>query len=126
MQRMISLDIFWRMKSVMQWISIPEKFLTIGTIVNIMLMCLQCCIGEAKAVTRSWKKCYEIAENALTKLKDPVPEGIDRKIYVTENYARLTQDHMGYAYILFSQIVEIMEDKSLPDFKTYMKEKYFK
>lgn len=89
---------------------------------NVFAMLYWRCKGRDKEL----QKCYEIAKNALTKLKDPVQAGTDRKKFVTENYAKLTQDHMGYAYILFSQIVEIMEDKSLPDFKTYMKEKYFK
>jgi|SRR6218665_549028 len=70
------------------------------------------------------QQCYEMAKKVLSKLKNPVPENADARKYVTEHYNELLQDPYKYGYIQFSQIVKVMEDKSLPDFDAYVK-KYF-
>jgi len=80
---------------------------------------------RSKGRQKELQQCYEIAKKALLKLKNPIPENADAKVYMTEHYNELLQDPYKYAYIQFSQIVTVLEDKSLPDFETYVK-KYFK
>ena len=67
------------------------------------------------------QQCYTMAKKALANLKDPIPENVDRKKYFTENYSAFLSQPEKYGYIQFSQIVEIFEDKTLPDFDTYIK-----
>lgn len=71
------------------------------------------------------QQCYEFAKQAFKKLKNPVPENTDANKYINEHYWDLVNDPYKYAYIQFSQIIEILENKSLPDFQEYIK-KYFK
>lgn len=77
-----------------------------------------------------WKKrgksiemleCYKMAKELVSKLKNPIPENEDRKKYFTEHYEEMSQNADQYAYMLFSQIVNIFEDKNLPDFDVYIK-----
>lgn len=70
------------------------------------------------------QQCYELAIKVLPKLHNPVPENTDAHKYITENYWDLVNDPFKYGYIQLSQIVEIMDNKTLPDFETYIK-KYF-
>ena len=74
-------------------------------------------VGKEKEL----QQCYEMAKKIVSKLKDPIPENVDAKQYITEHYDELMQDPYKYGYIQFSQIVSILEDKSLPDFTTYVK-----
>lgn len=67
------------------------------------------------------KKCYDYAKKMLTTLKNPVPENEDFKKYVTQHYNELASDPYKYGYIQFSQFVEIYENKTMPDFDTYIK-----
>jgi hypothetical protein len=67
------------------------------------------------------KKCYDYAKKMLTTLKNPVPENEDFKKYVTQHYKELASDPYKYGYIQFSQFVEIYENKTMPDFDTYIK-----
>lgn len=79
---------------------------------------------RSKGKEKELQQCYEMAKNVLAKLKNPIPENVDAKKYITEHYDELLQDPFKYGYIQFSQIVKIFEDKSLPDLDTYIK-KYF-
>lgn len=66
--------------------------------------------------------CEKIARTVLSKLKNPIPVDQDMKKYFTEHYEEMAQNADQYAYILFKQIVDIFNDKSLPDFTTHMKQ----
>jgi len=79
---------------------------------------------RSKGKQKELQQCYELAKSVLKQLKSPIPENVDPKKYITEHYNELLQDPYKYGYIQFSQIVKVMEDKSLPDFDTYIK-KYF-
>lgn len=76
---------------------------------------------RSKGKEKELQQCYEMAKKVLTKLKNPIPENVDAKKYMTEHYDELLRDPYKYGYIQFSQIVDILEDKSLPDFDTYIK-----
>lgn len=80
---------------------------------------------RSKGKQKELQECYDIAKEALKKLTNPVPENTDANQYITEHYWDLVEDPFKYGYIQFSQIIKIMEDKSLPDFDTYVK-KYTK
>lgn len=80
---------------------------------------------RSKGKQKELQQCYEMAKMVLSKVKNPIPENVDEKKYITEHYDELLKDPYKYAFIQFLQIVKIMEDKSLPDFDTYIK-KYFK
>ena len=80
---------------------------------------------RSKGKQKELRQCYEMAKRVLTKVKNPIPENVDAKKYITEHYVELLKDPNKYAFIQFSQIVKIFEDKSLPDFNIYIK-KYFK
>ena len=71
--------------------------------------------------SKSLSKCYDYAKEMLKKLKNPVPNGEDYKLYMTKYYDELSSDPYKYGYIQFTQFVEIYENKSLPDFLTYVK-----
>lgn len=79
---------------------------------------------RSKGKQKELQECYEIAKTVLTKLKNPVPENVDEKEYITEHYDELTKDPYKYGYIQFSQIIKILETKSLQSFDEYIK-KYF-
>lgn len=79
---------------------------------------------RSKGKQKELQQCYQMAKMVLAKLKNPIPENIDAKKYITEHYEELLKDPYKYAFIQFSQIVKIFDDKSLPDFDTYIK-RYF-
>lgn len=79
---------------------------------------------RSKGRDKELQQCNEMAIKILTKLQNPIPENVDGKKYITAHYDELLKDPYKYAFIQFSQIVKILDDKSLPDFDTYIK-KYF-
>lgn len=80
---------------------------------------------RSKDRQKELQQCLVMAKKALNKLQNPVPENEDMKTYVTQHYNELVQDPFKYGFIQFSQIAQILEDTTLPDFKTYVK-RYFK
>jgi len=77
-----------------------------------------------------WKKigkktellqCYELAKTIFAKLPNPVPEGMAKEDYFTQNYEQAASNPYVYAYMQFGQFIAIFEDKSLPSFDDYMK-----
>lgn len=66
------------------------------------------------------EQCYTYAKSILNHLKNPVPKNEDFKKYVTEHYDELSSDPYQYGYIQFSQIIEIYENRELPNLKTYL------
>lgn len=76
---------------------------------------------RATEQNKNLAKCYSYAKQMLKALKNPVPENENPKEYMTQHYSKLASDPYQYGYIQFSQFVEIYEDKSLPDFDTYIK-----
>lgn len=79
---------------------------------------------RSKGKDKELQQCNEMAKKILTKLKNPIPENVDAKKYITEHYDELLKDPYKYAFVQFSQIVKILDDRSLPDFDAYIK-KYF-
>lgn len=79
---------------------------------------------KSKGKQKELQQCYELAKKVLQKLKNPIPENEDAKKYMTAHYNELLKDPYKYGYIQFSQIVQVLEDKSLPNFETYIA-KYF-
>lgn len=71
------------------------------------------------------KACYELAKSMFAKLPNPVPEGQTAEEYFTKNYEQATKDPFVYGYMQFAQFIKVYEDKSLPDFDTYITN-YFK
>lgn len=71
--------------------------------------------------SKSLNTCYNYAKEMLKKLTNPVPVGADYKGYMTKHYDELSSDPYKYGYIQFTQFVEIYENKSLPDFSTYVR-----
>lgn len=67
------------------------------------------------------EESYRYAKKYLRQLINPVPAGTDEKMYLTEHYGELTKDPYKYGYFEFSQLIRIYEDKTLPDFDTYVK-----
>lgn len=80
---------------------------------------------RSKGKQKELQQCYEMAKIVLAKVKNPIPENADGKKYITAHYDELLRDPYKYVFIQFSQIVKILDDKSLSDFDTYIK-KYFK
>lgn len=70
---------------------------------------------------KNLEKCYQYAKQMLKTLKNPVPEGEDYESYITTHYNELASDPYKYGYIQFSQLAEIYENKTLPDFDTFVK-----
>ncbi len=70
---------------------------------------------------KNLKNCYLAAKKMMTKLKNPVPEGQTMAEYFTENYWQKVSDPFVYGYMQFYQFIKIYEDKSLPNFDTYIK-----
>lgn len=66
------------------------------------------------------EQCYNFAKTMESKLPNPVPEGKTIEDYFTENYEQTLQNPYTYGYMQFKQFVQIYEDKSLPDFETYI------
>ncbi|MEE6185778.1 hypothetical protein [Niabella digestorum] len=79
---------------------------------------------RSKGRYQELQQCLTLARNVLAHLKNPVPENEDQKTYITQHYDELLKDPFQYGYIQFSQIAQILEDTTLPDFKTYVK-RYF-
>ena len=77
-------------------------------------------VGKKKEL----KQCYELAKKMFAKLPNPVPKGISKEEYFTKNYEEATKNPSVYAYMQFGQYIEIYEDKNLPDFNRYMKNKF--
>lgn len=67
------------------------------------------------------KLCYKYAKKMLEKLTSPIPPNENYKEYMAKHFNELSSDPYKYGYIQFKQFVEIYEDKSLPDFNTYIK-----
>lgn len=66
------------------------------------------------------KQCYDFAKKMLPTLPNPVPEGKTIEEFYTENYRMATQNVKMYGFMQWTQFLEIYEDKTLPDFDTYM------
>lgn len=66
------------------------------------------------------KKCYDYTKEIIKKLPNPVPEGQTKEKYFTENYRAATQNPNVYGWMQFIQFIKIYEDKSLPDFDTFV------
>ena len=67
------------------------------------------------------KRCYEYAKKIAAELRNPVPEGMTEEEYFTKNYEAASRNPYIYGYMQFRQFIKIYEDKSLPDFDTYIK-----
>lgn len=67
------------------------------------------------------QQCYELAKHMMTKLSNPVPAGQTMQQYYSENYEQASQNPYVYGYMQFGQMVQIYEDKSLPDFDTFIR-----
>lgn len=66
-------------------------------------------------------QCYDYARSILAVLKNPVPPGSSPENYFTQNYMQVVTDPYVYGYMQFRQFVKIYEDRSLPDFDTYVR-----
>lgn len=75
------------------------------------------------------KRCYDYAKKMMTGYPDPFPAGVEKKTYFSDRYNEIQKDMklfaMIYPYVQFNQFIEIYEDKSLPDFDTFI-DKYVK
>lgn len=80
---------------------------------------------KAKGKQKELDTCYQYAQKAMAKLKNPIPEGADAKLFFTQYYREIAQDPYKYGYIQFSQFIEIYEDQTLPSFDRYISE-FFK
>lgn len=67
------------------------------------------------------KECYEFAKRVWAKLPNPVPSGSTIEEYFTANYQKATEDPYVYGYMQFKQFIQVYEDKTLPDFDTFIK-----
>ncbi len=68
------------------------------------------------------KECYDYARKMWAKLPNPVPEGMTIEEYFSKNYEQATQNPYVYGYMQFKQFILIYEDKSLPDFDTFIQQ----
>lgn len=68
--------------------------------------------------------CYQKAKEILTKLPDPVPNGISTENFFTDNYYQilLDGDPGVYGFMQFTQFVSVYEDDTLPTFEAFIKE----
>ena len=66
------------------------------------------------------KKCYDYTKEIIKKLPNPVPEGQTKEQYFTENYRVAAQNPNVYGWMQFTQFIKIYEDKTLPDFDTFV------
>lgn len=76
---------------------------------------------RAAGETAQLEQCYAYAKKMLQSLQNPIPEKEDAKKYLTAHYDEMSSDPYKYGYIQFSQFVEIYEDRTLPDFGTYIR-----
>lgn len=81
---------------------------------------------KSKGKVTELEKCYDLAKTAISKIKNPFPENIDIEKHFTEHYNEFLRNPQKYSYVMFSQIVQVFEDKSLPDFDTYVKTRLLK
>ena len=65
--------------------------------------------------------CYTYAKKMMAQLPNPVPDGEDPIEYFNNNYDQLGANPYKYGYYQFAQIVEIFEDKTLPNFEEYIR-----
>lgn len=65
--------------------------------------------------------CYESAKMMWEKLPNPVPEGSTVQEYFSQNYEKASENPYVYGYMQFKQFMLIYEDKTLPDFDTFVK-----
>lgn len=72
------------------------------------------------------KRCYEYARKMWGQLPNPVPQGMTIEDYFSQNYEKASQDPLIYGYMQFKQFIEIYEDKTLPDFDTFIKREMLK
>lgn len=75
----------------------------------------------SKGKKKELDKCYELAKLVVSTAENPFPENVDIEKYFTEHYNEFLQNPKKYGYVMFTQIVKVFEDKSLPDFDTYVK-----
>jgi hypothetical protein len=66
--------------------------------------------------------CYEAAKAIWSKLPNPVPVGTLPEEYFTKNYEQASQNPYTYGYMQFKQFIQVYEDKTLPDFDTFIKQ----
>jgi len=71
--------------------------------------------------TEELKACYEYAKKMWSKLPNPVPKNESEEEYFTKNYEKASQNPYTYGYMQFKQFIQIYEDKSLPNFETFLK-----
>lgn len=71
--------------------------------------------------SKELKECYEFAKKVWAKLPNPVPAGSTMEEYFTANYQKASEDPFVYGYMQFKQFIQVYEDKSLPDFDTFIK-----
>lgn len=67
------------------------------------------------------KACYDYAKKIYKQLPNPVPAGEDVATYFTKNYEKAASDPNVYGFMQWGQFITIYEDKSLPNFDTYIK-----
>jgi hypothetical protein len=66
-------------------------------------------------------ECYTYAKKIWSKLPNPVPANMNDAAYFTKNYEQASSNPYTYGYMQFKQFINIYEDKSLPDFDTFIK-----
>lgn len=71
---------------------------------------------------RELDDCYQLAQRALLKMEDPIPDGADVKTYLTEHYGEIAKDPYKYGYIQFSQFIVVYKDSTLSDFRSFIRE----
>ncbi|MCJ0742662.1 hypothetical protein [Pedobacter montanisoli] len=69
------------------------------------------------------EKCYETAKVIMAKTPNPVPNGQTAENFFTKNYNEilLSGNPSVYGFMQFGQFIKIYEDKTLPDFDTFIK-----
>jgi len=71
--------------------------------------------------TKELKECYEFAKKVWAKLPNPIPVGSTMEEFFTANYQKATEDLFVYGYMQFKQFIQVYEDKTLPNFDTFIK-----
>jgi hypothetical protein len=65
-------------------------------------------------------ECYNIAKAVLARLPNPLPPGKTVEQFFNENYKQASLNPSIYGFVQLGQFVKIYEDKSLPDFDTFI------
>ena len=60
-------------------------------------------------------------KTVLGQMQRYASEGMTEEEYFTKNYEAASRNPYIYGYMQFRQFIKIYEDKSLPDFDTYIK-----